>query len=272
MKTSLNVDIFGHGTPIDQMITKTARAGFDAVELAVTCDGPLTFESAQAECVQIAKLAGREGLEVSAITVEDCRDVNLAASEPALRKAAYQRIVTALDLAAWLGTDTVIIAPAVVGEPTSPQPEALYEDAYTLALEALLALRFEGEQRAVHIACMGCRNRFLLSPLEMRDFIDRINSFWVSVSLNPANVLPWGYPEDWIRTLGHRIIRVHFDDVSLGVAGQGEFRPLGDGDVNWSEVMTALRQVPYAGPATCRGRGNPSDAAARLAQMLRSAD
>lgn len=272
MKTSINVGTFPRGTPIDQMISETSRAGFDAIELIVATDGPLGFETSEADCIRVAKCAANAGLAISGIMVEGHREANFASVDPAARQTAYDRARAALDRAAWLGTDAVVIVPAIVGKPAPPQPGARYEDAYSLALEAMLALRFEAAQRAVHLACAGCPDRFLPSPLEMRDFIDRVNSCWVGVCLDLARVMPFGFPQDWIRSLGCRVVRVHFGDFNLAAPGPGGRCGLGDGLVNWAEVMALLRQIRYDGPATYLGRGDPADIARRLAGVLRPAD
>ena len=60
--------------------------------------------------------------------------------------------------------------------------------------------------------------------------------------------MQYGYPEDWILTLGQRIKRIHFKDFKL--AGRGEaahFADLLEGDVNWKAVMAALVKVGYNG-------------------------
>ncbi len=138
-----------------------------------------------------------------------------------------------------------------------------------MALEALLALRFEAEQRAVHLACGDCWERFLPSPLEGRGFIDRINSPWVGACLDPARVMPFGYPQDWIRVLGRRLVRVYFKDFDLKAPGLGAPCALGDGHVRWPEVLASLKQIHYDGPATCRGEADPIEAGARLGRVLR---
>ena len=48
-------------------------------------------------------------------------------------------------------------------------------------------------------------NRFLLSPLETRRFLDEIGSDYVGMYLDVGNAVYIGYPEQWIEILGHRI-------------------------------------------------------------------
>jgi hexulose-6-phosphate isomerase len=272
VKTSLNVSIFEQGTPIESMISRTAQAGFSAVELALTVDGPLTLESSRADCIRIAKCAHSEGLDISALTVAGLWETAFAAPDPAQRKTGYRQAVAALDRAAWLGTNALITVPDAGPPPAPTSPQSSPEDAYTWALETLLDLRFEAEQRAVQLACGDCWNRYLTSPLEGRTFIDHVNSPWVGACLDLADILPRGRPQDWIRTLARRVFRVYFHDARRHAPPPERPCPLGEGDVDWTEVTAALEQVRYGGPITCHGPGAPADVAARLAGVLRSAD
>ena len=268
MRTSLNVGVFQQGSSVDRMIAETARAGFDAIELTITTHGPLTFEASEHACIHISKQAADAGLTLSALAVEDFGGANFASPDPADRRRAHDRALIAFDLAAWLGTDAVMIAPAVVWNAGASRPAAGYEDAYSMATEALLALRFEAAQRAIRIACEVCRGGFLLSPMETRGFIDRINSPWVGACLDPARVMPFGYPQDWIRVLARRLVRVYFTDFDLKAPGLGAPCALGDGHVRWPEVLASLKQIHYDGPATCRGEADPVEAGARLGRVL----
>jgi hexulose-6-phosphate isomerase len=62
--------------------------------------------------------------------------------------------------------------------------------------------------------------------------------------------LPFGHAEDWLRHLGHRVVGVHFKDYRRSVGGIDGFVDLLEGDVNWPEVMKALREIGYGGPVT----------------------
>ena len=91
-------------------------------------------------------------------------------------------------------------------------------------------------------------NKFLLSPLEMRAFVDQFRSPWLQTHFDIGNVMQYGYPQDWILTLGSRIKRVHVKDYKLSTrAGQGGFVGLLEGDVDWKAVMAAFVKVDYRG-------------------------
>lgn len=269
MKTSLNVSLFDPDVSIEEAITQAAQASFDAIELILSPSGSLTFESTEADCVRIAKLAGRAGLEISGLTTGGGCETNLGSPDPAQRDEARRRIVAALDRATWLGTERVVFAPGVVGGPPSSGPAIRYEDVHALALEALLELRFEAERRAVCLACLNCCNRFLISPIEMRGFVDEINSHWLGVCLDLGATASFGCAEDWVRTLGHRLRCVHFRDAAPHAPMPGATDHVGEGDADWVRVVQALKEIRHEGPATFHGHGTAADAAERLGRITR---
>ena len=93
-------------------------------------------------------------------------------------------------------------------------------------------------------------NRFLLSPLEFRDFLDKVGSDYVGCYFDVGNVILTGYPEQWVKILGSRIKRVHLKDFKKSVGTLDGFCDLLDGDVDYAAVMVALRDTGYDGPVT----------------------
>jgi hexulose-6-phosphate isomerase len=118
------------------------------------------------------------------------------------------------------------------------------------------------------IAIENVWNGFLLSPLEMAELIDRVNSPWVRVYFDTGNAIKLGFPEDWISTLGGRIARVHVKDFKRSFGTVEGFCPLGDGDANWPAIMNTLREIRYAGPLTFEGRGDLSNISQRMDAIM----
>jgi L-ribulose-5-phosphate 3-epimerase len=88
-------------------------------------------------------------------------------------------------------------------------------------------------------------NKFLLSPLEMRRFIDEIDLPSVGVFFDVGNILLYGFPDQWIRILGKRIKRVHVKDFRTQVGTLHGFTGLLQGDVDWPAVIAALTDIGY---------------------------
>jgi hexulose-6-phosphate isomerase len=73
--------------------------------------------------------------------------------------------------------------------------------------------------------------------------------------------MQFGYPQDWILTLGPRIKRMHVKDYKLSArAEQGRFVDLMEGDVDWKEVMAALVKIGYRGFVSPEIGHDPNDA------------
>jgi len=135
-----------------------------------------------------------------------------------------------------------------------------YEDTWNRITEEMRKLVPFAEQGKVILALENVWNKFLVSPLEMRAFVDQFKSPWVQTQFDIGNVMQFGYPEDWILTLGPRIKRVHLKDYKLSSrAEQGRFVDLMEGDVNWKGVMAALVKVGYRGWLSPEIGHNPND-------------
>ena len=127
-------------------------------------------------------------------------------------------------------------------------------NAYERSLEAFTSLKSYAEAAKVNIGLENVWNKFLTSPLEMRDFIDKIDSEYVGSYFDVGNVLYNGYPEHWIKALGKRIKKVHFKDYRKDPGGINCFVPILSGDVDYagvSEVAGYITPVPGGvGPMT----------------------
>ena len=61
-------------------------------------------------------------------------------------------------------------------------------------------------------------NKFLLSPFEVARYVDEFQSPWAKAYFDVGNVVFYGFPQDWIRTLGSRIVRLHIKGFKLNAA------------------------------------------------------
>ena len=62
-----------------------------------------------------------------------------------------------------------------------------------------------------------------------------------------ANARRFGSPEQWIRTLGKRILSFHCKDYRMSLDNINAFTNLLDGDVNYPAVIEAIREIGYDG-------------------------
>jgi hexulose-6-phosphate isomerase len=110
------------------------------------------------------------------------------------------------------------------------------------------------EELKVTIALEEVWNKFLLSPLEFAAYIDSFQTPWVRAYFDVGTVQLYGYPEDWIRTLGKRIIKLHIKDFSWRRGSKDKMEaswvPLLEGDLNWPAIYSALKDIDFHGTAT----------------------
>jgi L-ribulose-5-phosphate 3-epimerase len=60
-------------------------------------------------------------------------------------------------------------------------------------------------------------------------------------------VVEFGFPEEWIRELGKRILKVHIKEYKKDK--RFNYR-LGEGEIDWAAVTAALSQTGYKGWVT----------------------
>ncbi len=169
----------------------------------------------------------------------------------------------ALRCANAIGASTVLLVPAVVNEDVG------YADAYKRSQEHIRKLLPLARELNVVIAIENVWNKFLLSPLEFARYIDEFDSPHVRAYFDIGNVIIDGYSQDWIRTLGKRIIKLDVKDFKRDGY---KWTNLLDGDVNWIQVRRALDEIGYEGFMTVElGSGDEAyltDIAKRMDRII----
>ena len=247
MKKSINFWSFS-GKDVYQAMDLAKAAGFEGIELALLDSGDLTPNSTDEQLAKIRAYADKLGLAIPSLASGLCWGASLTAEDPAERDEAHNIIVNQLRCAKALGADTILVVPGSVSVEFVPdRPVVDYEVCYNRALESIKRLVPYAEQYGVNIGIENVWNFFLLSPLEMRAFIDAVGSEYVGSYFDVGNVVYNGYPEQWIRILGKRIKKVHFKDFRRAPGTLGAFVDLLSGDVNWPAVMKAFNETGYTG-------------------------
>jgi len=215
---------------------KLARdVGFDDVECATAPDPKVAEE--------IKKAAESAGVRIHSVMNQAHWKFPLSASDPAVVAESIKGMETSLENARFWGADAVLLVPAVVN------PQTRYQEAWTRSQEQIRKLLPLAKKLKVVIAIENVWNKFLLSPLEMARYVDEFKSPWVRTYFDVGNVVLFGFPQDWIRTLGKRIAKVHLKDFRFQKM-QAEFVALREGAIDWPEVHKALGEAGFAGTAT----------------------
>jgi Sugar phosphate isomerases/epimerases len=231
---------------MEESIALAKDAGFDGIELSLNETGPLGLESTAQEVRNIRQYADDTGIELSSLASGLYWDYPPTSENKEVRAKAFDVAQKQLEFAAELGVDTVLIVPGAVGVDFIPDaPVVPYDRAYDNALSFFSDLAKIAEAHKVSIGIENVWNKFLLSPLEMRGFIDTIGSDYVGSYFDVGNVVYSGYPEHWISILNKRIKKVHFKDYRRQAGGLHGFVDLLAGDVDYPEVVRALGAIGY---------------------------
>ena len=247
---------------IEDKFMLLAELGFDGVEMG----SPNDF--AQEEVVAASRAAE---LPIHGVVDMVHWNKTLSDADPAIREEGLEGLRTALRDAAAYGASTVLLVPAVVRENVS------YDDAWNRSQAEIRKALPEARSLGVRIAIENVWNNFLMSPLEFARYIDAFESDQVGAYFDIGNAVTFGWPEQWIRILGPRILKLDVKEFSRkkrNEEGMYEgFRvPLGEGDVNWPAVRDALDRIGFAGWATAEipggGRERLEEIARRMDQTL----
>lgn len=247
MKKGINIWSFPQGS-LQDTFALAKDAGFEGVEVALNETGEISMTSTGKELAQVKALAKENGLALYSLVCGMCWDAFLSDTNSANRTKAMDTVKKQLETAAALGCESILVLPGCVNaEFAAPGYIADYVTCYDTALASVKELSKYAAQYKVEIALENVWNKFLLSPVEMRDFIDKVDSPYVGSYLDVGNTLANGYPEHWIRALGNRIKKVHFKDYRVTAGGLHGFVDLLAGDVNYPAVMQALEEIGYDG-------------------------
>ncbi|MCE5216723.1 sugar phosphate isomerase/epimerase [bacterium] len=233
MKKALYYGFVCPKLPHRERMQLAADAGLDGIEIGQV--------ETQAETEEIAAAAADAGLEVHSVMCGTHWRLPLSSTDEAVREQGVEGVKQALHVAKWSGADTVLVVPGIVTEDIS------YAAAYELSKKSIREILPTAEQLGVNIALENVWSKFLLSPIEFRDFIDSFESDLVKAYFDVGNILLFGYPHQWIDILGERIVKIHVKDFNTD---NRQFVSLLTGSVDYPRVMNALRGVGYNGYIT----------------------
>ena len=221
------------GSTLAQRFALAKEAGYDGVEISTMLD--------PAEAGRCRKDADAAGIAVHSVMDSLHWQCPLSSKDEETRTKGVENVRASIRTAQIVGADAVLVVPGVVNEATT------YEDAMVNSTRSLEELLPEAEESGIKLCIENVWNKFLLSPLEMKHFIESIGSDNVQAYFDVGNIVLYGYPDHWIRTLGSLISKVHVKGFN---ANKRDFCWLLEGTIDWQAVMTALRDVGYNGYVT----------------------
>jgi hexulose-6-phosphate isomerase len=233
------------------------EAGFEGVEP----DSHLNQE-------EVLRARDATGLHIPSVCCATHWNQTLSDPDPGVREKGLEGLKQALRDAHRYGASSVLLVPAVVNR------EVSYAQAYERSQAQIRKALPLAAELEVKIAIENVWNQFLLSPLEAARYVDEFNSPWIGWHFDVGNIIAYGWPEQWIRTLNKRILKLHIKEFSRERANKeglwkGFDVDLLKGDDNWPAVMKALDEVGYNGWAmTEQGGGDTPAGLKKLADDL----
>lgn len=211
--------------------------GFDGIEL----NSPTKFNK-----TEILEAKEKSGIELPSVINEDHWKKPLSDPDPQVREQCIQSVAQSLQDVKDFGGDTVLVVPGVVNEKVS------YEQAYNTSLNSIRKLIPYAEKTGMQIALENVWNNFILSPIEAKRFVDEINHPLIGWYFDAGNILRYGWPEQWIKTLNSRMMKLHIKEFSRELMNNeglwaGFKVNLLEGDNNWPVVMKAISSINYSG-------------------------
>jgi len=250
MKKSISIWSFQNKT-LEESMDLAKKAGYEGIELALDETGRTGLTATPEDLAKIKAYAEKTGLALPSVATGLYWSYPFTSNDEAVREKAVEIAEKQLEMAKALGADTILIVPGAVDIPWVDNFDAIpYDIAYERALTGFNRIKSKAEALKIHVGIENVWNQFLLSPLEMRDFVDKINSPYVGVYFDVGNVVATGRPEHWIKILGSRIRKVHFKDYKRSVGTLSGFVDLLAGDVDWPAVTAAFKEIGYDDWAT----------------------
>jgi hexulose-6-phosphate isomerase len=260
IRKSTLINMLPRDVPYAQRFALAREAGFDAIEMQ-TITRP-------DEAAEIKEAAAKTGIRIHSVMNMDHWRFPLSSSDPEAVAKSVTGMETSIKNAALWGADAVLLVPAVVDAATS------YRDAYTrsqrVIRERLLPM---ARDMKIVIAVEEVWNKFLLSPIEFARYVDEFDSPVLKAYFDVGNIVLYAFPQDWIRTLGPRIVKVHLKDFTIDRRnGTFAWKAIGEGDIDWIEVRRALGDIKFNGYVTTEVSGGDAaylkDVAARVDRFL----
>jgi hexulose-6-phosphate isomerase len=213
--------------PILPHFQRLKDAGFQGVEMV--CPNPLNRDD-------VLRARDTTGLIIHGVSGSQHWKDPLSDPDPAVVERGLAAIRREIEDCKAYGGTTVLVVPAVVTKKVS------YRQAYERSQTNIRKLIPNAERNGIKLCIEDVWNKFLLSPIEFARYIDEFDSAWVGAYFDVGNIVEYGYPQEWIRELAKRIVKVHVKEY----AKPKRFNyPIGEGEIDWPAVRAALVEIGY---------------------------
>jgi hexulose-6-phosphate isomerase len=223
---------------------------------------------------EVLRARDATGMEIPSVCGVHHWSKPLSHPDPKVRQEGLEALQQTLRDAKRYGATSILLVPAVVNK------EVSYPGAYARSQAEIRKALPLAEDLGVKIAIENVWNQFLLSPMEAARYVDEFNSPAVGWHFDAGNILNYGWPEQWIRVLGKRLLKLHIKEFSRKRRdNEGLWKgfdvKLLEGDNDWPGIMKAVDDIGYTGWAITEQGGGDSpeglkDLSDRLGKIIAS--
>ena len=215
--------------PILPHFKKLKDAGFEGVEL---------LSPNKLDRDEVLKARDETGLVIHGVSGSKHWSHPLSSPDPKVVEENLAAIRQELEDVKAYGGTTVLVVPGVV------TPTISYRQVYERSQAAIKTIIPDCEKHGIKIGIEEVWNKFLLSSVEMARYVDDFKSPWIGAYFDVGNIVEYGYPQEWIRELGKRILKVHIKEYKK--ANRFDYK-LGEGEIDWAAVRKAFIDIGYDG-------------------------
>ena len=219
----------------------------------------------QAKAEELLAASRKSGIRIHSVMNMDHWKYPLSSANPSDVDRSLAGMETSLRNAKLWGADTVLLVPGLVNAETT------YEQCNERSQANIKKLIPLAKELGVIIAIEEVWNKFLVNPVDFARYVDSFNSPQIRAYFDVGNIVFYGYPQHWIRTMGKRIVKLHIKDFYFR-KGETKWTDLGEGDINWKAVYAALSDIGYQGTATVELNGGDGvylkEVSARFGRIL----
>ena len=255
---SVKFGMVGGKLSIQRKFELLKELGYDGVELSSPAGGNKKQALAASKAV---------GLPIHGVVDSIHWGTRLSDPRPEVREKGRAGLETAVrDTHLIVGTSVLLVPGKVDNKEKAKENQ---EQVWERSIEQISKVLPLCSRLGIHILIENVWNGFCYvhggpdnqTADKLAEYLDAINSPWVGSYFDIGNHQKYGKPAEWIRSLGHRIVKLDVKDWGV----KAGFSKIGAGDVDWPDVRKALTEIRFTGWATAEVCGGNR---ARCAEIL----
>jgi hexulose-6-phosphate isomerase len=236
LRKAVMIGMVAEGKTLAEKCAIVREAGFEGMEI----DSPTELD-----LDELKAGADKAGLVLHGAVNSTHWSVPLNVPDEAASAKALGSLETCLRDAKKVGASSILLVPGVVNA------DLAYDECWRRSVEVIRRAMPLAKELGVVIAIENVWNGFLLSPLEAARYVDEFGDPIVRWHFDIGNVINFGWPEQWVKVLGSRIVKIHIKDFSRKKRDneglwKGFAVEVGEGDAGWARVMAALDACGYS--------------------------